>query len=50
MKYYPLAKNALWKSERFRLEPLPDAEVGVMAKVLSYFPYQWRLACAEDAS
>ncbi len=42
LKYYPQAVSALWQSEVFMLEPLPDIEHGVLAKVASYFPDLWR--------
>lgn len=46
LKYYPLAKNALWTSERFQLEPLrKDTEYGVLEKVAMYFPELWAKAC-----
>jgi hypothetical protein len=44
LKYYPLAENALWKSEVFRLESLPDnwqEKHGVFAKARDYFPILW---------
>ncbi|MHB8627444.1 MAG: hypothetical protein ACYDBJ_09000 [Aggregatilineales bacterium] len=43
LKYYPLATDALWTSEEFRLEPLSEeAKVyGLMTKAESYFPKQW---------
>lgn len=48
LKYYPLAKNALWTSERFQLEPLrKDAEYGLLEKVAMYFPELWANACSE---
>lgn len=48
LKYYPLAKNALWASERFQLEPLrKDAEYGILEKVAMYFPELWAKACRE---
>lgn len=46
LKYYPLAKDALWASERFRLEPLrKNAEYGILEKVATYFPELWVKAC-----
>ena len=42
LKYYPKATSALWQSEVFTLEPLPDIEHGVLAKTASYFPDLWR--------
>lgn len=48
LKYYPLAQNALWASERFRLEPLrKDTEYGILEKVAMYFPELWAKACRE---
>lgn len=44
LKYYPLVNNALWKSEIFRLEPLPEnwnQKHGILAKAKDYFPYVW---------
>jgi hypothetical protein len=44
LKYYPLAKTALWASDTFRLEPLPsleDMEYGILAKAKIYFPMKW---------
>jgi hypothetical protein len=41
LKYYPLTKNAIWSSERFRLEPLKNVEHGIIAKVTAYFPERW---------
>jgi hypothetical protein len=44
LKYYPRVEHALWKSEIFRLEPLPEnekARFGVLAKARSYFPKLW---------
>jgi hypothetical protein len=41
LKYYPLAKHAVWASERFRLEPLGNVEHGIVAKVAAYFPELW---------
>lgn len=41
LKYYPLAKTALWASNRFRLEPLQNIEHGILSKVSAYFPQQW---------
>jgi len=44
LKYYPLVKHALWKSDPFSLEPLPEndtAKYGILAKAQVYFPQQW---------
>ena len=42
LKFYPKASSALWHSEAFRLEPLPDVEHGTLAKVAAYFPKLWQ--------
>jgi hypothetical protein len=45
LKYYPLAENALWKSEIFHLEPLPvnwNEKHGILAKARDYFPKLWK--------
>jgi hypothetical protein len=42
LKYYPLADDALWRSHRFQLEPLPDLEHGLKAKAATYYPNQWK--------
>ncbi len=50
LKYYPLTEDALWKSDKFRLEPLPtleSLEYGIIAKAKTYFPRQWS-SIAED--
>ncbi len=44
LKYYPLASAALWHSQRFQLEPLPDVEHGLRAKASTYFPELWARA------
>jgi hypothetical protein len=42
LKYYPFSKDAIWSSERFKLEPLnKNIEYGILAKVASYLPKQW---------
>jgi hypothetical protein len=44
LKYYPLVKDALWHSEVFRLEPLPEnwsEKHGILAKAKDYFPRLW---------
>jgi hypothetical protein len=48
LKYYPFERTALWKSDRFRLEPLGDIKHGILAKVATYFPDQWRLASQDS--
>ena len=47
LKFYPHEQDAIWKSERFQLEPLPDREYGMIAKAAAYFPEQWAKACRE---
>jgi len=44
LKYYPKAVSALWQSDVFRLEPLPDIEHGILAKTATYFPALWEAA------
>jgi hypothetical protein len=44
LKYYPFAKDAIWASDRFRLEPLKDIESGILAKAAAYFPDFWNAA------
>lgn len=44
LKYYPLIRNAQWKSSLFQLEPLLDeniANFGLLAKAKTYFPGKW---------
>lgn len=41
LKYYPIANTAIWTSEIFQLEPLPDIECGILNKAAAYFPEQW---------
>jgi len=42
-KYYPSVEEARWKSEEFKLEPLPEnLEIGVVNKAKTYFPDRWR--------
>ena len=48
LKFYPKASSALWQSEAFRLEPLPDVEHGILAKVAAYFPKQWAQASSSS--
>jgi hypothetical protein len=43
LKYYPLARHALWQSNLFELEPLP-AERSLsflVKKARDYFPDKW---------
>lgn len=46
LKYYPFADEAIWLSEVFRLEPLPESEegYGILRKVKDYFPELWQQA------
>jgi len=44
LKYYPKAVSALWQSDVFRLEPLPDIEHEILAKTATYFPALWEAA------
>ena len=45
LKYYPMAKEALWESERFCLQPLPEnIEHGILHKLEMYFPELWSQA------
>jgi hypothetical protein len=48
LKYYPLAAEAAWTSDRFQLEPLPKSKVGVLRRVAEYFPEAWAKACEEQ--
>lgn len=42
LKYYPLAKDAIWTSKRFQLEPLPDSvNHSLLYKAAMYFPALW---------
>ncbi len=43
LKYYPLAKDAIWASELFRLEPISPAQrrIDLVAKARMYFPQLW---------
>jgi hypothetical protein len=43
LKYYPLAKDALWASEQFRLEPIPPdrSTIDLAVKAKMYFPELW---------
>ncbi|MDM8519500.1 hypothetical protein QUF64_05580 [Anaerolineales bacterium HSG6] len=46
LKYYPLADQAIWSSEIFKLEPLPENELGygLKKRVIEYFPELWQKA------
>jgi len=48
LKYYPLARTALWSSERFRLEPLGHVQHGILRKVADYFPQLWAAASKDS--
>lgn len=42
LKYYPKVSDAVWRSDVFRLEPLPpDTRHGLIAKAEAYFPNLW---------
>ena len=45
LKYYPSVSRAIWSSELFQLEPLPDSsdqDYGILSKAAAYFPALWR--------
>jgi hypothetical protein len=46
LKYYPFADKAIWSSEIFRLQPLPENDLGygLKRRVIEYFPDLWRAA------
>ncbi len=46
-KYYPLAEDAIWVSQEFKLEPLPQSDegYGLLRKVKDYYPQLWEKAC-----
>jgi hypothetical protein len=46
LKYYPHQDTALWYSQLFQLEALPEdkAGTGIIAKVQDYYPQQWAAA------
>ena len=46
LKYYPFAKQAIWASSIFQLEPLPvnDFGYGLKRRVFEYFPELWQSA------
>lgn len=50
LKYYPFTNKAIWKSERFKLEGLPENEVGygILRKVAEYFPDLWTACLASE--
>ena len=48
-KIYPTVAAAKWKSEIFRLEPLPTGEnTGLIFKPANYFPKQWAAAISKS--
>ena len=49
LKFYPFATEAVWQSSRFRLEPLPGNEHGILNKAVAYFPGQWADACKDTS-
>ena len=46
LKYYPFADKAIWSSDIFKLEPLPESDLGygLKRRVFEYFPDLWRKA------
>lgn len=44
LKYYPFANKAIWSSDIFRLEPLPENDLGygLKRRVIEYFPELWK--------
>lgn len=43
LKYYPLASDAHWISQRFDLEPLPKrVKSGIIARAKQYYPNFWK--------
>ena len=46
LKYYPSADSAIWSSDIFQLEPLPENDSGdrLKQRVIAYFPDRWRTA------
>lgn len=44
LKYYPLARNAIWCSQQFRLEPISGLKGGILVKASTYFPKLWNKA------
>lgn len=43
LKYYPPTTQALWISDVFQLEPLPENEkgYGLLRRVKEYYPLLW---------
>ncbi|GAB4581369.1 MAG: hypothetical protein Fur0022_41160 [Anaerolineales bacterium] len=51
LKYYPRVSQAVWKSEPFQLEPLPqNIPDGILSKVQNYFPEQWASLGNQEAA
>lgn len=52
LKYYPEVAEALWKSDVFRLEPLPFSEdgYGIAQKARTFFPELWARATDDTAT
>lgn len=48
LKLYPRADTAIWRSERFRLEPLPAGIAPMATKAATYFPEKWAAAAAQS--
>lgn len=46
LKYYPFADQAIWASEIFKLESLPESDLGygLKRRVIEYFPDLWKQA------
>lgn len=46
LKYYPSVEKAIWVSEVFELEPLPQSDegYGLLRKVMDYYPELWQKA------
>ncbi len=40
-KYYPHERDAIWNSDEFQLEGLPNMERGIINKAATYFPELW---------
>ncbi len=40
-KYFPLEQDAVWRSDEFQLEPLPELETSLVNKAAAYFPELW---------
>lgn len=48
LKYYPKVSSALWKSEPFRLQALPEGNYGPISKAEIYFPDLWAATEADQ--